>query len=71
MQDAEHDKDLQNMFEILRTYNMNINANKCVFGVRSGKFLGFMINSWEIEANLGKVKAVLGMKPPRNIKEVQ
>jgi len=50
---------------------MKLNPKKCMFGVRSGKFLGFIISSRGIEANLDKIKAVLDMKPPQNIKEVQ
>ena len=44
---------------------------KCAFGVSSGKFLGFMVSQWGIEANLEKVKAILEMTSRRNVKEVQ
>jgi len=50
---------------------MKINLKKCIFSVSSGKFLGFMISSRGIEANLDKIQAVLDMKPAQNIKEVQ
>lgn len=50
---------------------MKLNLKKCVFRVRSGKFLEFMISSWGIEANPNKIQAVLDMKQPYNIKEVQ
>ena len=50
---------------------MKLEIKKCVFGDRSGKFLGFMISSRGIEANHNKVKVALDMKPPWNIKEVQ
>jgi len=69
--DEEHDPDLRKTFDILQTFNMKLNPEKCVFGVRSGKFLGFMISSHGIEANLDKVQVVLNMKPPRNVKEIQ
>ena len=67
-QDVEHSGDLQRMFESLWTYGIRLNSKKCVFGVRLGKFLSFMISS--IDANLDKVKAVLDMKTQQNIKEV-
>ena len=70
IQDMEHEG-LANTFEILRTYGMKLNPRNCIFGVRSGKFLGFMISSCEIEANLNKVKVVREMKAPQNIKELQ
>ncbi|CAL2238600.1 unnamed protein product [Prunus armeniaca] len=36
------DDHLSLMFGILKRYNMPLNPNKFVFGVSSGKFLGFM-----------------------------
>ena len=37
---------------------MKLNPNKCVFGVASGKFLGFMVSQKGIEANLDKIQAI-------------
>ena len=50
---------------------MKLNPSKCAFGVASGKFLGFMVSHRGIKANPEKIKAILDMKPPQNIKEVQ
>ena len=50
---------------------MRLNPAKCVFGVSSGKFLGFMVSQRGIEANPEKVKAILEMTSPRSMKEVQ
>ena len=50
---------------------MKLNPMKCAFGVSSGKFLGFMVSQWGIEANPKKVKVILEMTSPRNVKEVQ
>ena len=43
---GDHVDHLGQMFKILRKYQMKLNPNplKCVFGVGSGKFLGFMVN---------------------------
>jgi len=71
MLDTEHDQDLWKTFNILRTFHMKLNPKKFVFGVRSGKFLGFMISSRSIQANPEKIQAVLDIKSSRNIKEVQ
>jgi len=49
---------------------MKRNPKMSVFGVLSGKFLGFMISSCGIEANLDKVRGVLDMQPLWNIKDV-
>ncbi|GMH03832.1 hypothetical protein Nepgr_005671 [Nepenthes gracilis] len=50
---------------------MKLNPVKCVFGVTSGKFLGFIVSQRGIEANPEKIKAILDLNPPRTIKEVQ
>lgn len=53
---------LKEIFDVLCTYNMKLNLNKCMFRVFSGRFLGFMVNQWGIEANQDKIKAVLKME---------
>ena len=68
---TELNKDLGEMFDTLRKYRMKLNPVKCTFGVSSGKFLGFMVNSRGIEANPDKIKALIEMSPPKNKKEVQ
>ena len=50
---------------------MKLNLTKCAFRVSTGKFLGFIVNSREIEANLDKIRAGLDMRLPSNTKEVQ
>ena len=71
-QDEEiHLDDLQETFDTLRQYNMKLNSNKCAFGVSLGKLLGFMVSHRGIEANPDKIQAILDMKPPQNVKEVQ
>ena len=44
---------------------------KCAFGVSARKFLGFIVNNRGIDANPDKIKVVLDMPSPSNIKEVQ
>ena len=50
---------------------MKLNPSKCVFGVTTGKFLGFMVSQRGIEVNPDKIQAILEMKPSTNIKDVQ
>ena len=50
---------------------MKLNPTKCAFRVFVGKFLGFIVNSYRIEANPDKIKVVLDMQPPSNTKEIQ
>ena len=50
---------------------MKLNPAKCVFAVASRKFLGFMVSQRGIEENLDKVKAIIEVKSPKTMKEVQ
>ena len=66
-----HVDHLVESFQVLRDYKMKLNPTKCAFGVSTGKFLGFIVNNCEIEANPDKIRDVLDMQPPLNTKEVQ
>ena len=66
-----HIPHLAEAFQILKEYNMKLNPAKCAFGVSTGKFLGFIVNNRGIEANPDKIRVVLDMPQPSNIKEVQ
>ena len=46
--------DLKETFDNLRVYKMMLNPAKCVFGVPTGKLLGFLVSNRGIEANLEK-----------------
>ena len=50
---------------------MKFNLSKCAVGVTVGKFLGFMVSQRGIKANPDKIRAIVEMAPPKNIKEVQ
>ena len=66
-----HLEDLTETFRILRLHKLRLNASKCVFGVSSGKFLGFMVSHRNIKVNLDQIKAVHDLKAPQTHKEVQ
>jgi ribonuclease HI len=63
--------DLEETFASLREYRWKLNPNKCVFGVPSGKLLGFIISHRGIEANPEKIFAITNMKAPTCIKCLQ
>ena len=44
-------QDLEETFANLRKINLKLNPEKCVFGVPSGKLLGFFVSQRGIEAN--------------------
>ena len=48
-----------------------VESSKWAFGVSARKFFGFIVNNRGIEANPDKIKVMLDMPPPSNIKEVQ
>ena len=59
----DHLSDLLETFNTLWSYNMKLNPSKCVFGVTTGKFLGFMVSQRGIEVNSEKVRAILELEP--------
>ncbi|XP_073033913.1 uncharacterized protein [Primulina eburnea] len=63
--------DLMETFSTLRSYGLKLNPQKCIFGVKSGKFLGYMVTERGIEANLEKVQAIQNMVSPQGPKDVQ
>ncbi|KAL0325100.1 UNVERIFIED_CONTAM: hypothetical protein Sradi_5079300 [Sesamum radiatum] len=66
-----HCANLEETFAVFRKYKLKLNLEKCVFAVRGGRFLGFMVTQRGIEANPLKIKSILDMKGPTNINEVQ
>ena len=69
--EEDHLKDLEETFSTLRSYNMKLNPSKYAFGVTAGKFLGLMVSQRGIEANPDKIRAIVEMAPPKNVKEMQ
>ena len=68
---SEHLGDLGSTFNVLRKHKLCLDASKCSFGVRSGKFLGYMVTHRGIEVNPDQIRAINDLKPPQNAKEVQ
>ena len=69
--ESEQINDLGNIFEILKRHKLRLNASKCSFGVKSKKFLGYMVTHCGIEVNPNQIKAINNLHPPRNPKNVQ
>jgi hypothetical protein len=61
---------LEETFASLREYRWKLNPKKCVFGVPSGKLLGFIISHRDIEANPKNISAITSMKAPMCIEDV-
>src|SRR6266498_2030081 len=63
--------DLSETFTNLRRFRWKLNPEKCVFGVPSGKLLGFIVSYHGIEANLEKLKDIFRMNSLTALKDVQ
>jgi hypothetical protein len=50
-----HIADLQETFANFRQVGLKLNLEKCVFGVKKGKFLGCLVSTKGIEANQNKI----------------
>jgi hypothetical protein len=58
---------LQETFTNFRQAGLKLNPDKCVFGVKKGKFLGCLVSTKGIEANPSKIEAILRMEPQFHI----
>ena len=64
-------RDLEETFANLRKINLKLNPDKCVFGVPSGKLLGFFVSHRGIEANPENIKAIKQIQAPSTVKDVR
>lgn len=62
---------LEKLFERLGKFKMRLNPNKCIFGVRSRKLLGFIVSQRGIEVDLKKVSAIQVMPAHKTENEVR
>jgi hypothetical protein len=49
---------------------MMLNPTKCIFGVPAGQLLGFIVSHRGIEVNPEKIKAILEISRPNDLKDV-
>jgi ribonuclease HI len=71
MKQENHIVDLQETFANFRQASLKLNPEKCVFGVKKGKFLGCLVSTKGIEANQSKSEAILRIEPPCTKKGAQ
>jgi hypothetical protein len=62
---------LAKTFDNMRKFKMKLNPEKCTFGVPSGKLLRYMVSRRRINPNLEKVLAIMKMKLPESLHDVQ
>jgi hypothetical protein len=63
--------DLAETFLNMRDTRLRLNPEKCVFGVRQGKILGYLVSHHGIEANPTNIQAIINMTPPQSARDVQ
>ena len=64
-------QDLSETFNNLQKFKIKLNPEKCTFEVPFGKLLGYIISARGIKTNPMKVKAILDMGPPRELRDAQ
>jgi hypothetical protein len=67
----DHRADLAETFTNMRDARLRLNPEKCVFRVRQGKILGYLVSHRGIEANPTKIQAIINMIPPQSTRDVQ
>jgi len=68
---GQHVADLEELFTMIAKYRLNLNPEKCVFGVEADKFLGFLLIEHGIEVNPERCAAIIAMRSLISVKEVQ
>jgi hypothetical protein len=67
----DHLANLAETFANMRDARLRLNPKKCVFGVRQGKILGYLVSHRGIEAYPTKIQAIINMIPPQSTRDVQ
>lgn len=66
-----HKTHLEQVFQKFGEYGLVVNANKCLFGVREMKFLGFQISDKGVEPLPEKVQVLIDYPKPKTVKELR
>ena len=67
----DHVSDIKAAFDKMKQYKLRIKPQKYVFGVSLGKLLGYIISRRGIEVDRKKIKAIVEMSPPTNLKKIR
>ena len=67
----EHDLRLKQVMTKLQNEGVTLNADKCLFGCSSMKYLGHIVDSEGIRADPEKIKAVTELRRPENVSGVR
>jgi hypothetical protein len=67
----EHLSYITETFTNMREARLRLNPQKCIFGVRQGKILGYLVSHRGIEVNPTKIQAFMDMAPSQSTKDIQ
>ncbi|GFT31322.1 retrovirus-related Pol polyprotein from transposon opus [Trichonephila clavipes] len=67
----QHLADLEAVFKRLMDFMLRANREKCQFSCSRVKYLGLWITPQRIEVDHEKTSAILGIPPPKNVKQLQ
>ena len=67
---VRHPFHLQLVFKISCHYQVRLNPHKCIFCMKVGCLLGFIMYKEGIRVDPLKVEAILQLSPPRNIQQL-
>ncbi|GFU98488.1 retrovirus-related Pol polyprotein from transposon 17.6 [Trichonephila clavipes] len=67
----QHLADLEAVFKRLMDFKLRANREKCQFSCSRVKYLGLWITPQGIEVDHEKTSAILGIPPPKNVKQLQ
>jgi hypothetical protein len=62
---------LRKTFQRCRETSLKLHPGKCFFGMDSGLLLGHVVSQTGLQVDLEKVKAILTLLPPTNIREIR
>jgi hypothetical protein len=68
---VDHSTHIKLVFERCCYYHIHLNPHKCIFHIRYGHLLGFLISEHGIMVDPMKVEAILRLPPPHNIRQLQ
>ena len=69
--ETNHAAHLKRVFSKARQCKMRFNSENCTFGVKDGKFLGFYLTEWRIEANPDMCREFSKLARPSSKKSIQ
>ena len=69
--EAEHDSHLHGALQRLSEHGITLNPSKCLFRVKSVKFLGHIIDQSGIRSDPDKVQGICDFQPCKNVSDVR